>query len=648
MPTSSDRSRANDAQASPPRAARGMNVAHRPPSRSTTLRAAARQRGVALLLMLTLAVVASAFVVLRTLNEQATRETAQRLATVMAMAKARRALIGYAVGYADGQHADSKGPGLLPCPDRAGGSAQGVAESTAGCSATAQEETGLLPFRTLGLTEMVDGSGAPLWYAVSENFRSMADPPVNSETPGTLHVDNRDDVVAVIIAPGAALPGQLRGSGSAYTPSAWLEGDNASVGDNRYTNLIDSTGNDTVMAITRGELMREVEKVVSREVANALATYYHDPDADDDAAGDDPDCPSGDSHCDDGLPWLAPRSATSYAGVVGHGSASLEHLPVLELRQAFNADFAAQWSVVSTGTYAKSGAEPPPEGCLRRPACTQNFLVDVGGGVRGTVPASFPATVTGIPGAPWTQGTCTLDRATIAPYARKLDCSTSFDFVLGTRALRRVYRIEVAGNTRVLAPTASARRELAVLGTGSWPGGVAARITVSTVEGGSSIGAATLDFTSLGPFDSLVVLDVPYDLEVWNVDVTSYVPVDRHASPGALPLWFSQNEWQQMTFAQYAPSEAPGYTGTACQVTATCFTLSLRRPGDVASSHVSGLRGVVVAAGPPLSGATTPQTRPSSDIRDYLEGQNALGGTTDFERRDASSSFNDQVLDLSL
>ena len=647
MPTSTDRSRANDAQRVPRPAPRGMNVAHRRPSRGMAGCVVTRQRGVALLLMLTLAVVASAFVVLRTLNGQATRETAQRLATIAALAKARRALIGYAVGYADGQHADSKGPGLLPCPDRAGGSAQGVAESTAGCSATAHQETGLLPFRTLGLTEMVDGSGARLWYAVSENFRSMADPPVNSETPGTLHVDNRDDVVAVIIAPGTALPGQLRDSSNAYTPSAWLEGENATVGDNRYTDLVDSTRNDTVMAITRGELMREVEKVVSREVANALATYYHDPDGDDDAGGHDPDCPSSDSQCDDGLPWLAPRGATSYAGVVGHGSTSLEHLPLLELRQPFNANFAAQWSVVSTGNYAKSGAEPPPEGCLRRPACTQIFFVDVGGGVSGTVSASFPATVTGNPGAPWTQGTCTLDRATTAPYTRKLACTSSFDFVLGTRALRRVYRIEVAGNTRALAPTASARRELTVLGTGSWPSGVAARITVSTLEGGSSIGAATLDFTSLGPFDSLVVLDVPYDLEVWNVDVTSYVPVDRHASPGALPLWFSKNEWQQMTFVQYAPSEAPGYIGAACQVAGTCFTLSLRRPGDVASSHVGGLRGVVVAAGPPLSGATTPQTRPSSDIRDYLEGQNAAG-TTDFERRDASSSFNDQVLDLSL
>ena len=72
-----------------------------------------RQGGVALILVLMVAVTASAFVILHALNTQTARETGQRLSTVEALAQARRALIGYAVGYADGEHTASKGPGRL-------------------------------------------------------------------------------------------------------------------------------------------------------------------------------------------------------------------------------------------------------------------------------------------------------------------------------------------------------------------------------------------------------------------------------------------------------------------------------------------------------------------------------------------------------
>ena len=608
-----------------------------------------RDSGVALILVLMVAVTASAFVILHALNTQTARETGQRLSTVEALAQARRALIGYAVGYADGDHAARKGPGRLPCPDRAGNSQYGAAEGVpADCRVTNHAETGLLPFSTLGLTELRDGSGAPLWYAVAENYRSMATAALNSASPASLKVDATDDVVAVIIAPGKQLPGQIRGSGSTYTPAAWLEGENASPGDNRFTRTVDAVANDTVMTITRAELMLEVEKVVNKEVASALGSYRHDPDGDDDAAGADPDCAPGLPDCDDGLPWLAPRNASTAAGVVGIGVDALARVPLTELGKPFNAEFGAVWSVISAGTLELSGDEPPEVTCLRHNSCTQNYAYDLAKAGPGfATTAVFSGPVLGMASPPWAQGTCTARRGAAPPYRLKLSCTTSYDFAVSGRSLRRVYLFELDGNTSLVAPSASERRTVVVVRAfGSWTAGTTGRITITDFENGTAIGKGQFNFSSLGPTDSVVVLNVPFDLEVPSNDE----PDDRHASPGALPRWFLADQWQQSTLVQFAPSQAPGYSGLVCQTATSCLTLHLLRPGETVATIISGVRGVVVSAGPPLPAITSPatpaQTRPSSDLRDYLEGINTTEPTTLFERRDPSNSFNDQILDL--
>ena len=72
-----------------------------------------------------------------------------------ALATAAAALIGYAA-------ADDNRPGSLPCPDTDNnGSSQLYAGSFC------PSEIGRLPWRTLGLPDLRDGSGERLWYAVS-------------------------------------------------------------------------------------------------------------------------------------------------------------------------------------------------------------------------------------------------------------------------------------------------------------------------------------------------------------------------------------------------------------------------------------------------------------------------------------------------
>ncbi len=120
--------------------------------------------------------------------------------------EARHALIGRAVS-------DASRPGSLPCPD---GDGDGSADLFTGSSCPTY--LGRLPWRTLGIGDLRDEHGEPLWYALSPNFRDhpMA-PAINSDTRGTLAVHSGaeglpllGDAVAVVFAAGAAVPGQMR------------------------------------------------------------------------------------------------------------------------------------------------------------------------------------------------------------------------------------------------------------------------------------------------------------------------------------------------------------------------------------------------------------------------------------------------------
>ncbi len=87
-----------------------------------------------------------------------------------ALAQAREALIAYA---ADRPMTREVGPGYLPCPDLDG---DGWAEATCGSQSgdTGQaERLGLLPWKTLGLPDLRDGSGERLWYAVSSKYKGL-------------------------------------------------------------------------------------------------------------------------------------------------------------------------------------------------------------------------------------------------------------------------------------------------------------------------------------------------------------------------------------------------------------------------------------------------------------------------------------------
>ena len=126
--------------------------------------------------------------------------------TAAALAEAKAALIGSAArsGVLTGQAR----PGDLPCPDI---NDDGSSDACLG------DVVGRLPWRTLGSSDLRDGDGERLWYAVSSAFKNNPRTAVlNSDTFGTitlrdvtgtiLNNENLESpAIAVVIAPGSTL-----------------------------------------------------------------------------------------------------------------------------------------------------------------------------------------------------------------------------------------------------------------------------------------------------------------------------------------------------------------------------------------------------------------------------------------------------------
>jgi len=248
------------------------------------------ERGFALIALLSLAALISAFLIASALNLTSagiSNEREQR--SMNALRQAKAALIAYA---ASEQWQSYKGqatnqPGALPCPDIL------MDDGTADCVGLGilsnSSLIGRLPWQSIGTEDLRDASGERLWYALSYNFRKdFGTTVINSDTPGQLNVTGTapaSNVVAVLFAPGEAILGQNRPSNPAdsahNSPSNYLESFNLSDPVNYVftTNALpSSTFNDRVLVITQAELMAAVEPVVAarieRDVKPLLQSYF--------------------------------------------------------------------------------------------------------------------------------------------------------------------------------------------------------------------------------------------------------------------------------------------------------------------------------------------------------------------------------------
>lgn len=312
-----------------------------------------QQRGIALLVLMVAVALASVGVLLERLNTGATSpETDIRLATRMALQEAREVLLGASVGdVVDGGTLSAR-PGQLPWPDRpelVDPDYDGWSDCVNGPVVGAANLLGRFPylgevnlappplvcnFQTSSVrlgSRIVDGSGEPLWYAVSRNLLHtdtsgagetqlvsinpdiVRNPPYGwlrvCDTDGNLLSDR---VAAVIIAPGTALTGQDRsgvapaavnfldavqvadpvGGALRTISNADSDGGPDSVGlttaglcgsgtnaDEQFvvaagTNAVDSaTFNDELVFITADEVLDAVQQRALSVAANALEAY---------------------------------------------------------------------------------------------------------------------------------------------------------------------------------------------------------------------------------------------------------------------------------------------------------------------------------------------------------------------------------------
>ncbi len=258
-----------------------------------------KQRGAALWMLLIAVIMAGGFAFYRTSNFQFNR-VQQDSKLAMNMAQAKDALIARAV-------TDSNRPGSLPCPDLMTNDAglhnvpyDGKADNFIGAaSAQCPSYVGWLPWVTLDLPDLADGTGTRLWYVLAPALRDDDSAhPINSDTLMDLQVDGNINIAALIIAPGSQLSGQNRPSNNS---ADYLDGENGNGNDNKYiTGPPSATFNDVVLVVTRQELMAAVEKRVANELKSCLEQHA-----------------ASTANTDHRYPWPAPLATASFQGKSG-------------------------------------------------------------------------------------------------------------------------------------------------------------------------------------------------------------------------------------------------------------------------------------------------------------------------------------------
>jgi hypothetical protein len=253
----------------------------------------APQRGAALIVMLALVGIVAVALVLK-VGYAAGDRTDRDTKTALALGQARDALIARAA-------MDVNRPGSLPCPDTDN---DGSAQIFAGVECPAY--VGRLPWRTLGLPDLRDGSGERLWYALSRDFRDKnlsSTSPFNSDTPGTFTVSGSapaTNVVAIVFSAGGPVGTQVRDPANENNVANYLEGVNASGGTAFSNALVSDTFNDRLLVITPNDLWPVVERRIAHEARVCLRDFSQQPSA------------------NSRFPWAAPVTDTTlFADVSG-------------------------------------------------------------------------------------------------------------------------------------------------------------------------------------------------------------------------------------------------------------------------------------------------------------------------------------------
>lgn len=185
-----------------------------------------KQKGAALIVLVLAFLMATAVLVITNFSIDKGKIGYEKR-TSQALAKAKETLISYAVSYYE--HNSSGQYGFLPCPEMFDSTpAPNEGNERGNCDNKHEHSIGRLPWKTLDIEPLKDGSGECLWYAVSgvyKNGSGIEADMHNEDSAGMFQIKDENNnifkgktpeerVVAVVIAPGSALAGQNRPSAS--------------------------------------------------------------------------------------------------------------------------------------------------------------------------------------------------------------------------------------------------------------------------------------------------------------------------------------------------------------------------------------------------------------------------------------------------
>ena len=235
-----------------------------------------RQRGAALIILM-LAIVLSLVTLVTFRSERKGPEQEAQRKTALALAQAKEALLGRT---ASDEGAEPT-PGRLLCPDTAntGNSSNGIVAGNCTAPVGIPPNSGRLPWKTLRLNDLGDGVGEKLWYVVAKEFINNANDPIKLNTR---KIDSNNlititgnqsmnQIVAIIIAPGAPLQGQARDTdANKNTLANYAEG--YINGDTFNVSTASATFNDRILTISAREVFSVVTQRIARELANTSLT----------------------------------------------------------------------------------------------------------------------------------------------------------------------------------------------------------------------------------------------------------------------------------------------------------------------------------------------------------------------------------------
>jgi hypothetical protein len=549
-----------------------------------------RQRGAALIALLAIIILAASWMLVsRISGSSGDILAAKRARNAMVLNKAKQALIGYVAAQAN--KVGENNPGSLPCPEN-----PGDFDSTTGrqglmgtaCGSTVK--VGRFPWRTLGLDQLVDADGEPLWYVVSPNWgvNIGSNTDINSNTAGQLTVDGvANAAVALIFAPGPAIRVAAAAGCAAWsqvrpatgTPDwrNYLECENAtSPADAVFvTGGPGGSYNDQVLTVTAADLLPSLEASIAnrieREIVPALKSVYAPPNW--------------------GIPGanpLYPFAAPFANPGPGAGTSSFQGV-------------AGNFQGLLPFSYSKS-CDP-----LTDPRCSTSFV-------------AWDQTVS--PALQKTGGSADLDNDNCSfPSATTVQCTGQYD-APGTLQVKLTAR---ASNVAMALRQLDATQAIAEVWTsGSWAP-VGATATGALRTNGSSTISVNATFPSRpGGTNIRVTVDIAI--------LGDHPLLDR---TDATTGWFVRNEWYRLAYYAVAQGHTAAVlpSAPACTTGVSCLSVANVAPAG-------GQQAILILAGLGINGAV----RPSATLGNYFELGNATGA---YERQTVTKSpvpFNDRIV----